>query len=350
VIVEPLDHDLLNLWKPEVHDGDELDPLAGFAVIEELARHDSAVGWCSYTLNISGVFAGRCDVEACGTVFGGRQAVVAGLAAPAGRARPVDGGLVVTGRWPWGSGIHAATAVGGGVLVDDDGPRPRDDGLLAAWVFVERDQVEVLDTWRAMGVRGSGSTDYEVHDVFVPEGRWMPLIDPPVRVDRPLFHMPLLSTTACGIAAVALGILDRAIEEFVRLADGKVPQGRRRTLAHRMSAQIDVAQAEATLASARAFVHDAIGAAWATVDRGHEVSTTQRRMMRLAASDAVQRAAHAVLRLHRSAGGTSVYETCPLERLFRDAHTLTQHQGADEAVYETVGRLALGVETETTML
>jgi alkylation response protein AidB-like acyl-CoA dehydrogenase len=269
---------------------------------------------------------------------------------PSGLRRPASGG-----SWPRRPGRSRPTRRRWPRRVRKLGlgfgdPIARDDGLLAAWVFFERDQVEVLDTWRALGLRGSGSTHYETQDAFVPEGRWMPLIDPPVRVDRPLFHMPLLSTSSCGFAAVAFGVLDRAIEEFVRLAARKVPHGGRRTLANRASAQVDIAHAEATLASTRAFLQDAVASTWETVNRGHEVSITQRRMMRLAASDAVQRAAHAVLRLHRSAGGTSVYETCPLERLFRDAHTLTQHAGASEAIYETVGRLALGLETNTTML
>lgn len=345
-------HDLLRLWKPEVFGGAELDMITGLEVITELSRHDSSVGWCAYTLNVSGLFAGRADVTACHGVFGGPRSAVAGLAAPMGQARPVDGGLVVSGRWAWGSGIHAATSVGGGVLVVDDAgePVPRDDGLLAAWVFFDRADVTLHDTWHSLGVRGSGSTDYEVRDVFVPEGRWVSLIDPPVTVDRPLYHLPLLSIIPAGIAAVALGVADRAVEEFVRLAETKVPQGRSRPLANRATSQVDVARAEATVASGTAFLHDVVADAWSTVTAGHEASIQQRRMLRLAAADTTQRCADAVGRLHRAAGGSSVYQSCPLERLFRDSHVLTQHAGAGEANLETVGRLALGLETNITML
>lgn len=343
---------LLRFWVPAEYGGEEAPLLEGLEAFRELARHDTAVAWCCFIANTTALTAGLLDRRWATELFTDPASVAGGFAAPVGRARAVEGGLRVDGRWAWGSGTTHCTAIGGGVLlVDDDGtPTPRSDGLLAPFVFFDRDDVELLDTWDVLGVRGSGSTDYQVRDAFVPEGRWVELTNPTPRVDGPLYRFSLFTLLAGGIGATAIGVAERAIEELRTLALGKVPQGSGRTLAERAGTQADLAKAEATVTSARLFLLDAYGQAWERAAGGDPPTVEQRRLARLATTDATQRCADVVSRLHRVAGGEAVYRRNPLERLFRDANVISQHATAAERTYELAGRLGLGLESDTSTL
>lgn len=343
---------LLRFWVPAEYGGEEAPLLDGLEAFRELARHDTAVAWCCFIANTTALTAGLLDPRWAAELFADPAAVTGGFAAPVGRARPVDGGLVVDGRWAWGSGTSHCTAIGGGVLlVDGDGtPTPRADGLLAPFVFFDRDDVELLDTWDVLGVRGSGSTDYQVRDAFVPEGRWVELTNATPTVDGPLYRFSLFTLLAAGIGATAIGVAERAIEELRTLALGKVPQGSGRTLAERAGTQADLAKAEATVASARLFLLDSYGQAWDRAVAGDAPTVEQRRIARLATTDATQRCADVVSRLHRVAGGEAVYRRSPLERLFRDANVISQHAMAAERTYELAGRLGLGLDSDTSSL
>lgn len=347
-----IDAELLRFWVPAEVGGPEATLLDGLEAIMELARHDTAAAWCAFIGSTTGLCGGLLPVEHARALFGSPRSVGGGLAAPVGRARVVEGGLRVTGRWQWGSGTHHCTAIGGGVLLVDDAGEvaPRADGLLAPFVFFDRDDVELLDTWDVLGVRGSGSTDYQVHDAFVPEGRWVELTRPTPQVDGPLYRFPVFTLLAGGIGATAIGIADRALEELVALATVKVPQGSARTLAERPATQLEAARAEATVASARAFLLEAHAEAWEAACGGDEPTLAHRRRIRLASTDAAHRCADIVARLHRTAGGEAVYRRNPLERLFRDAHVVTQHAMVAERTYELAGRLELGLPTDTATL
>jgi alkylation response protein AidB-like acyl-CoA dehydrogenase len=347
-----IDEGFLRFWVPAQYGGAEISLLEGLETFIELARHDTAVAWCCFIANTTAITAGLLPPRWAEELFGPPGAVAGGFAAPVGRARAVEGGLRVTGRWQWGSGTQHCSVIGGGVLlVDDDGAvAPREDGLLAPFVLLDRDDVTFHDTWHVLGVRGSGSTDYEVTDAFVPEGRWVELTRPTPQVDGALYRFSLFSLLAGGIGCTAIGVAERALEEFVTLARGKVPQGSGRTLSERPSAQADVAKAEATIASARLFLLDAYADAWATAEAGGEPSVEQRRLVRLATTDATQRCADVVSRLHRAAGGEAVYQRCPLERLFRDANVVSQHAMAAERTYELAGRLTFGLDSDTSTL
>lgn len=347
-----IDEGFLRFWVPEAYGGGEISLLEGLETFVELARHDTAVAWCTFIANTTALVAGLIEPTHAETLFGSPRAVAGGFAAPVGRARPVPGGLRVSGRWQWGSGTQHCTVVGGGVLlVDDDGkPHPREDGLLAPFVLMEREDVHLLDTWHALGVRGSGSTDYEASDVFVPEGRWVELTKATPHVDGPLYRFSLFTLLAGGIGCTAIGVAERTIEEFRALALGKTPQGSGRTLAERPAAQVDLARAEATVESARLFLFDAYRHAWETAVAGDPLTIDQRRRIRLATTDATQRCADTVSRLHRTAGGEAVYRRCPIERLFRDANVISQHAMAAERTYELAGRLSFGLEADTATL
>jgi len=232
----------------------------------------------------------------------------------------------------------------GGCVVQGAGP-PQ-----ARMVLFPAGDAEIIDTWTVSGLRGTGSHDIAVRDLLVPAMRSASLThDRPVATGA-LYAFPLFGLLAIGIAAVALGIARRALDEIVALAGAKTPTAGRRTLAERSTVQAQVAEAEAAVAAARAFLHDVVGVAWAAArDRG-TIDVPLRARLRLAATHATAASARAVDVAYTAGGGTSVYAVSPLQRAFRDVHVVTQHMMVAPATWEFVGRVLLGLETDTTML
>jgi alkylation response protein AidB-like acyl-CoA dehydrogenase len=305
--------------------------------VEGLAYHDGATAWCAMIGATTGLTAGFLPPEFAEQIYGDPTSVTGGYALPAGTGRRVDGGLVVDGRWSWGSGTYHCTWIGGGCRVDDG---------TAPFVFFERDQVDLLDTWHVVGLRGTGSTDYAVADAFVPEGRWVQLGRTPAVVDGPLYRFPFLGALALGVCAVGLGLARRAQDELVELAGGKRPAQSSRTLAERPVVQAQVARAEAARRAAAAFVREVVAEAWDAAATGDALTTEHARLLRLAATDATWRAADAVDLAYHAGGGSSIHETSLLQRLFRDMHVVTQHGMVAERTYEPLGRIALGLPTD----
>ena len=336
-----VDTGLFRAWVPARYGGAEADVPTVLDAIEELAFHDGSTGWCGMIGATSALAAAYLPPDWGEKIYGDPRAVTGGYAMPAGRARPVDGGLLVTGRWQWGSFSHHCTWLGGGCFVEGGG---------TPFVFFEPDEVELLDTWYVAGLKGTGSTDYRVDDVLVPEGRWVQFLGGTPIVDAPLYRFPFIAALALGICSVSLGLARRAQAELVALATEKRPAESSRLLAERPAVQADVARAEAAHRSARAFVREAVEEAWSAAAGGGPLDDEHKRRLRLAATDATWRSAAAVDLLYHAGGGTSIRESSPLQRVFRDMHTVTQHGIVAARTYEPVGRMALGLPTDTTQL
>lgn len=339
--------DLLRMWVPETYGGPEASAAEALDAMVELGRHDGAAAWCAMIANTTSLLAARLPADWARTLFGDPTSIGAGFAQPRGEARVVDGGLQVTGQWQWGSFTRHATAVAGGCRVVDGG----DTDPRVPFVFFDPADVTWIDNWDVIGLRGTGSSDYTVTDAFVPEGRWVDFgRRPHLVVERPLYQFSFYGLLAVGVAATVIGMADRTIEEFATSVGDRVPQGSKRPLGDKPAAQTEAAKAEATVGSSLAFVHDVVGATWDRAEAGLEMTDDHRRKLRLAAADAVQRCGDAVSRLYRVAGGEAVYHRTPIEKLFRDVNVATQHAMVSERVYETVGRVRLGIETDTRTL
>jgi alkylation response protein AidB-like acyl-CoA dehydrogenase len=185
--------------------------------------------------------------------------------------------------------------------------------------------------------------------VFVPSGRVFSLFDGPV-LDRPLYRFPVFGFFAASIAAAALGNARAAIDDLVDLAAGKVGMGSSRTLAERASTQAAVAAAEATLRAARALYYESIEAAWQAAQGDEPVSAALRSGLRLAATHAVRASAEIVRSMYDLGGGSAIYDSSPLQRRFRDAHTATAHFQVNEASLELPGKILLGQPADAAML
>jgi alkylation response protein AidB-like acyl-CoA dehydrogenase len=295
------------------------------------------------------------DDDGLEVVFSDPASLTCGVFAPMGRATHTsrDGidGYVLSGRWQWGSGSYNSGYIsGGGFVVDDAGvPLTRVDGQIDQRVFFMPDaEVDLLDTWDVAGMQGTGSTDFSVDEVFVPAA-----MSSPGAVSQrsgQIYAFPTFGFLSIGIAAVALGIAQAALDELVAVATVKVPQGARRTLANRPWAQGEVARAEGQIRSARAFVHEQIERAWAVAAEQRPAPVEIRRDLRLSQTHAVQTCAEAVTSLYTVAGGSSVYRSSPLQRHLRDIHVATQHMMVAHPTYEVAGRLSFDLDTDTTLL
>jgi alkylation response protein AidB-like acyl-CoA dehydrogenase len=183
----------------------------------------------------------------------------------------------------------------------------------------------------------------------VPEGRWLRF-----GVDGPrlkgLYQFPLLGFLGLGVCSISLGLARHAIDEFVAMADTKVPVASSRTLAHRGYVQSSLAEAEAAVRSARALLKESVESAWEAAAAGEPLTIDHRLELRLATTNASRQSAKAVDLMYDAAGGTSVYERYPLGRIFRDMHVATQHIMVAPPTYELVGRVMLGLDTDVRSL
>ena len=336
---------VFRLCVPRTLGGVEADPATLLAVLEELAWADGSTGWCAMIGATSGLMSGYLPADEARVIYGASPDVVTGgVFAPTGRAVRENGHYRVTGRWRFASGCQHTDWLMGGCLVHD-GEVPR-----ARLVFFPASDVEVIDTWTVSGLCGTGSHDIAVHDLLVPVTRAVAPADEPPVVDGALYAFPLFGLLALGIAAVGLGIARRARDEIVALASGKTPAGGRRTLAERSAVQAQIAEAEATRASAQAFLREVVDAAWTEARTGGRIDVPARMRLRLAATHATTAAARAVDAAYTLAGGTAIYADHPLQRAFRDVHVVTQHMMVAQPTWELAGRLLLGLEADTSLL
>lgn len=331
--------------------GLEVSPALAAQIFETLGRGDAACGWIAFIGATTGLALARMTDAAVREIFAAEGSLIAGVFAPSGNAVKVDGGFRVSGRWQWGSGSLNADWIGGGCTLTEDGRLltnsagvPRNHML-----FFRAADVHSLDTWHTSGLRGTGSTDFAVNDLFVPEAHASGYLvrDLP---DRPLFRFPQFALLAHGVAAVSLGIARGSIDELLRVAASKKRYGTSMTLANRPHTQIEVALAEARLRSARAFFYETIEAAWSLALAGTPVPIDVRRDMRLATTHAMQASIQVVDAMYTLAGGAAVYDGSPLQRQLRDVHVASQHIMVSSNTLETIGLLLLGLETNTATL
>lgn len=331
---------------PVEYGGLELRPSAIVGVLEALGTANASASWCVMIGATTALNAAYLPDHHARAIWADPLAITGGVFAPRGKAVMGDDGQYrVTGRWPWGSGSANCSWLVGGALVPREGLPPQ-----ARMMWFSRDQVELIDTWHTMGMRGTGSGDLAVTEALVPADRSVSLSDDRPRIDRPLYAFPAFGLLALSVAGVALGNARGAIEDLVALAGGKVPTGSRRPLAEKPGTQLELAKAEALLRGARAGLLEATDSAWETAEQTGSLTVISRAGLRLAAAHAVRASADVCRAMHDLAGGTSVYDDCPIGRRFRDAHVATQHIMVAPGALELAGRALLGIEGDYSQL
>ena len=346
-----IDSGVLRLWTAQAYGGYQAPVSALLDATETLAYYDGSTGWVAMVTGTASLMSGFLPSETAGEIFGDAKAMVGGLAAPMGKATRVEGGLRVSGRWLWGSGTPFCTwIIGVTTVVDEEGkPSILENGVRFPLVYFPKDKVELIDTWHASGLKGTASGEYQVKDIFVPDGYWISF--PPTQpvIEATLYRVPFTGALAAGVASVALGLARRALDEILDLGPNKTPQWSRRKLAERPVVQAQVARAEAGYYAARAFLRETVAQAWHEAQQGTP-SVETRRLMRMSAVHATEQAAKTVDIAYNLGAGSSIWSSVPLQRLFRDVHVATQHGLVSPNLYELFGKIAFKLPGQTGML
>jgi len=351
LVTELAEARLFKVALPEAEGGLGADIVTALRVIEEVARADGSTGWCV----AMGINTFRQSAQLAPDVrrelfFSDPVGVSAGSARERGRAVAAPGGYRVTGRWFFASGcMHSALLHGACRVFDGDTPRlrPNGDQEIRIAFFHPKSQARIIDTWHVSGLRGTGSHDIEVEDVFVPEERTFSALDRRARITGPMNRIHGFDLAGCGFCCVGLGVARAAIDAFVELATVKIARSASDLLRERAVVQAQIGEAEAVLRAGRALLFDVIAEMWQTVLAGQPVMEHQRSDLRMAMTHAAQSAARATHIVCAAAGTTSIFDSSPLERYARDAEVVTRHNQLQSANYEAVGRTLLGLPSNS---
>ena len=337
---------LCRLAVPANLGGHEAAPVVALKVYEELAGAEASVAWIAWNNALPCLLSCHLSDSVRAELFGDVGKLFANSTRPSGRALAVDGGFRVSGQWSLVSGCELADWIPV-MCVITEGTEPT---KLASWsapelrmAYLPKGSYRILDTWYVGGLRGTGSHDVLVEDVFVPAERTFSFQDPK-QLDRPLYRMPLFATMSAGCAAICLGIAQAATDALLELGSSKVPVDPGPGLRDRPEVQAMVAVSAAQLDAARLLLHAALSDLWAACSEGIAVTDMQRARMWGGTLHAAQAAKAVVTAMYEAAGASALYVDCPLERAHRDMHAVTQHIALSQRWLEDAGRVRLGLK------
>lgn len=325
------------------------DLITTMRTVEEISIADASAGWCAAIGSGSIGTPGISNAAAREILKPG--VAVCGVGSPSGRAVPVDGGYRIAGRWAYASGCQNSDWMFmGNIVFDGDKPRMTPSGAPDfRLAVVPTSEVEVLDTWHVFGLRGTGSHDVTVNDLFVPEGRTAAVSLGGSGGGEP-GAIPMFTLFGLALAPVALGAARRAIDELLALAQGKTPMLAASKLREKAVVQHEIARAEGMLQGGRSFLYEAVGTLLERSTSGETIDMDLRARVKLAVTHATDAAAQAAEIAYRQGGGTSNYESSMLQRCLRDVNAVTQHFMVAPSNYETVGRVLMGLEPGTPLI
>ena len=271
---------------------------------------------------------------------------------PRVKAIECDGGYRVTGVWAFASGGRHATWLGAHcpIFKQDGSPRLEADGSQAErTMLVRTEDVQWTDIWNTVGLRGTASDQFALNDFFVrADHSIIRKFERECREDGPLYRMGNGTCYQVGFAGVACGIARGALDCFLDLAVKKIPRSNKSPIRDNAVVQAGLAQAEVNLRAARAYLLQSMAEVWKHLCAGAMITVEQRITIRMASTHAIHKGREAVDFAYNAAGATAIFDTHPLERRFRDIHTVTQQLQGRASHFETVGAWMLGVETDLT--
>ena len=345
--------ELFRLLLPRSSNGIETDPVTFFHAIEAIARADGSTAWCLSQAGGCAMSAAYLDLPVARAIFGNDpRAVLAWGPGPRVKAIECDGGYRVTGVWAFASGGRHASWLGAHcpIFKADGSPRLEAGGVPAErTMLVRTEDVEWTDIWNTVGLRGTASDQFALNDFFVRSDHSITReFDRECRESGPLYRMGSGTCYQVGFAGVAGGIARGALDCFVDVARNKVARGTKSPLRDNAVVQSGLAQAEVNLRAARGFVLQSMADIWKHLCAGASITVEQRITVRMAATHAIHKAREAVDFAYNTAGATAIFENHPLERRFRDIHTVTQQLQGRASHFETVGAWMMGADADLT--
>ena len=346
---------LFRLLMPRSSNGIETDPVTFFHVIEAIAKADASTAWCLSQASGCSMSAAYLDLPVAQEIFGNDpRAVLAWGPGPRVKAVECEGGYRVTGVWAFASGGRHATWLGAHcpIFQADGSPRLDANGRrIERTMLVPASEVEWTDIWNVVGLRGTASDQFALTDHFVRADHSMTRdFEKECRESGPLYRMSAMTCYELGFSGVALGIARACLDNFVDVARTKIPRGKLSPIRDNAVVQTNLAQAEVGIRSARAFLLQSVAEIWRRISAGEKLTIDQRITIRMASTNAIHRSREAVDFAYNAAGATAIFESHPLERRFRDIHTVTQQLQGRLSHFETVGAWMLGADADLTFV
>ena len=336
---------IFRMGVPHVYGGPELDPMGQVRVVEELSRLEGSVGWLSMISSAGSFLAAFLEPPVAAKLFAAVDSVVAGNLRPPQRADLADGGYRVNGHFHFGSGCQHASIMACGCVVHRDGkPELTSRGEPHIRVMlVPKSKVTIVDVWQTTGMRGTGSNDYLVDNVFVPSEESPSMAEPPF-CSGPLYRFPQMFLVSH--AGVPLGLARSALDFVQELSARKQISPGGTLMRDDTNVQETIAWAEAHLAAARCFVYGVLEDLWRSLNKGARPTTRQHANYRLMITYSHQAAKQIISTLYDLASTSSIFRANRLERDMRDILTACQHRVVHPKMYRPAGRLLLGLSPD----
>ena len=310
------------LWIPRANDGLELPLPDALRIYEAAAAMDGSLGWAVMIGAGGGLFAAWLPPPGAQELFGPPEALVAGSGSPCGVAERVPGGYRVQGRWRFASGAHDASVFTAACVVTAAGAPVRTAAgvPLVRAMSIAPAEVRILDSWDPVGMRGTGSHDFEVHGAFVPEHHSFSVLTDAARERGPLYQLPFSVLTELPVSAVGLGITRHALSEFAQSLPAHSAAG-----ASSAALSTRFAQARAALEQAAAVTGSLAQEAWQTVAQGARLDAEQLARITVSCCVSQERLRQAVGDLASVAGMRAIDRRSGFSRAWRDLQTLGAH-------------------------
>jgi indole-3-acetate monooxygenase len=336
------------LLLPRAFGGYELRPADYIRCVEAIAEGDASAAWCMNQGSGCSMASAYMEPDIAREIWGGRRDVVAWGQGPGAKAIRTDGGWRVTGTWSFASGSRHATWLGAMCpsFAADGTPLVRPDGKSWERTFMfPRAQAKIDDVWRVMGLRGTGSDNYTIDDLFVDDAHALTReYEPERRQPGGLYSFQAMQLYASGFASVALGVSRAMLDAFVTLAKTKSQAWSADSLRDNHAVQQIVSHSDAAWKAARAGLHQAVAGAWQEVTRTGMLSLDHRMEIRQAATYAIHVSRDMAHHVFHEAGSTAIFDSHPFERRLRDVNSVSQQLQGRRTHFETVGCYRLGGE------
>src|SRR4051812_3080884 len=348
---------LFRIVQPKRVGGSELDYVALVDCADALGQGDASVAWNLANLASHHWMLGMFDPRAQDAVWSkdANALIASSFIFPAGRARKADGGYVLKGSWPFSSGVESCewNMLGSVVWSEDEA-----DGIEYRIFLLNRSQYTIKDTWNATGLRGTGSNDVDVADVFVEEAMSVSVSElaggpTPGSAINPnaLYALPVFSLFPYVLSGVGLGNAQACLDDYVDIARHRASTYNRAKLGDMQSTQIKIAEASAKIDAARLIMRSTCIEAMAQVRRGYIPDIAGKTKSRRDGAFAVNLCTDAVSLLFAASGARGLFTTGVLQRQFRDAHAINSHIAFNfDAAGTNYGRVALGLPSENLTL
>lgn len=321
---------------PKRFGGDALPPSQFLRMIERISEVDASAGWVA-SFGSALVYLAALPLETQAELYKDSPDVAfAGGLFPVQKAERVEDGWKVSGEWKFSSGCKGADLIGVGIAGGEEtAGKPRT-------ALLRPDQVEICENWNVIGLSGTGSHDLRVHGEVVPDARTFIRGGEPT-VDEPLFRYPSIAYASQVLAVVNLGTGRAALDYALKTGAGRTGITGAPKLADRAYYRIDIAKAEASLRSARAFFYEISDEVYTTVEAGDPATDKQKAMLRLASTHVAKVGADAVQTAYSLSGTAAIYDSNPMQRYLRDAMVVTQHAFLSDGIYDGTGAVLMGL-------